>query len=410
MEKISNPQNIQIENYNYDLPDSRIAKYPLPERDSSKLLVYRSGRIVDASFKDISEYLPQDSLMVFNNTKVIQARLQFRKDTGAKIEIFCLEPHSPSDYLMSFQQTQKCNWLCLVGNSKKWKEDSLFLPITMGGKELTLQAQRMGKVGDASEIQFTWDNTTVTFADILDAVGELPIPPYLNRKTEDADIETYQTVYSKVIGSVAAPTAGLHFTPHVLEQIEAKGIERAEVTLHVGAGTFKPVQAEAIGGHEMHSELITVKRELIESLLSKKDRKVVAVGTTSVRSLESLYYIGVILADDKQDYQNLLVPQWMPYESEYKLSMEEALSNILRYMDVNGLDVMVAHTAIMIAPSYKYKIVDAIVTNFHQPKSTLLLLVSAFVQGDNWEQIYKHALDNNYRFLSYGDSSLLLND
>lgn len=409
MMQISNPRNIQIENYNYDLPDSRIAKYPLTERDSSKLLVYRSGAIVDASFKEISEYLPKNSLMVFNNTKVIQARLQFQKDTGAKVEVFCLEPHIPSDYLMSFQQTEKCNWLCLVGNSKKWKEGILSLDIIIAGKELTLQAERLERIGDSSEIQFSWNNAEVTFADILDAIGELPIPPYLNRKTEESDIKTYQTVYSKIIGSVAAPTAGLHFTPKVLKEIEAKGIERAEVTLHVGAGTFKPVQAEEIGGHDMHSELISVRKETIESLLSKKGRKIVAVGTTSVRTLESLYYLGIVLADEKVS-EDLFVPQWMPYENTMIISVEESLSNILRYLDVHELDVLVAHTAIMIAPSYEYKVVDAIVTNFHQPKSTLLLLVSAFTKGDNWTKIYIHALDNDYRFLSYGDSSLLLND
>lgn len=409
MMQISNPRNIQIENYNYDLPDSRIAKYPLTERDSSKLLVYRSGAIVDASFKEISEYLPKNSLMVFNNTKVIQARLQFQKDTGAKVEIFCLEPHIPSDYLMSFQQTEKCNWLCLVGNSKKWKEGILSLDIIVAGKELTLRAERLERIGDSSEIQFSWNNAEVTFADILDAIGELPIPPYLNRKTEESDIKTYQTVYSKIIGSVAAPTAGLHFTPKVLKEIEAKGIERAEVTLHVGAGTFKPVQAEEIGGHDMHSELISVRKETIESLLSKKDRKIVAVGTTSVRTLESLYYLGIVLADEKVS-EDLFVPQWMPYENTMIISVEESLSNILRYLNVHELDVLVAHTAIMIAPSYEYKVVDAIVTNFHQPKSTLLLLVSAFTKGDNWTKIYTHALDSDYRFLSYGDSSLLLND
>ena len=409
MMQISNPRNIQIENYNYDLPDSRIAKYPLTERDSSKLLVYRSEAIVDASFKEISEYLPKNSLMVFNNTKVIQARLQFQKDTGAKVEVFCLEPHIPSDYLMSFQQTEKCNWLCLVGNSKKWKEGILSLDIIVTGNKLTLQAERLERIGDSSEIQFSWNNAEVTFADILDAIGELPIPPYLNRKTEESDIKTYQTVYSKIIGSVAAPTAGLHFTPKVLKEIEAKGIERAEVTLHVGAGTFKPVQAEEIGGHDMHSELISVRKETIESLLSKKDKKIVAVGTTSVRTLESLYYLGIVLADEKVS-EDLFVPQWMPYENTMIISVEESLSNILRYLNVHELDVLVAHTAIMIAPSYEYKVVDAIVTNFHQPKSTLLLLVSAFTKGDNWTKIYTHALDSDYRFLSYGDSSLLLND
>lgn len=409
MVKISNPRDIQINDYNYDLPDSRIAKYPLPQRDSSKLLIYKSEQIVDASFSSIVDYLPQNSLMVFNNTKVIQARLQFQKGTGAKIEIFCLEPHSPSDYLMSFQQTESCSWLCLVGNSKKWKDGLLSIDIAIDERVVKLTAERLSKVGDSSEIRFSWDNNSITFADILDAIGELPIPPYLNRKTEESDNNTYQTVYSKIIGSVAAPTAGLHFTPTVLEQIDAKGIEREEVTLHVGAGTFKPVQSHEIGGHAMHSELISVKREIIEHLVSKRDKKVIAVGTTSVRTLESLYYLGVILEDDNID-GDLMVPQWMPYETKVELSVEKSLSNILHYLDKHQLDVLTAHTAIMIAPTYTYKIVNAIVTNFHQPQSTLLLLVSAFTKGDNWKQIYKHALDNDYRFLSYGDSSLLLND
>lgn len=405
---ISNPRNIQIDNFDYELPDDRIAKYPLAERDSSKLLVYKKGEIIDERFASISDYLPEDSLMIFNNTKVIQARLQFQKETGAKVEIFCLEPFSPADYLMSFQQIEHCSWLCLVGNSKKWKEGKLTQEINIGGKNVTLSAERLERVGDSSEICFSWNDSSITFADILDAVGELPIPPYLNRKTEESDINTYQTVYSKIIGSVAAPTAGLHFTPKVLANIESKGIVRAEVTLHVGAGTFKPVQASEIGGHDMHSELISVKKETIELLLTKKTKKVVAVGTTSVRTLESLYYLGVLLGNDLN--AELFVPQWLPYENEVNITMEESLSNILHYLNVNQLDVLVAHTAIMIAPSYQYKIVNAIVTNFHQPKSTLLLLVSAFTKGDNWKNIYNHALENGYRFLSYGDSSLLLNE
>lgn len=405
---ISNPRNIQIDNFDYELPDDRIAKYPLAERDSSKLLVYKKGEIIDERFASISDYLPEDSLMIFNNTKVIQARLQFQKETGAKIEIFCLEPFSPTDYLMSFQQTENCSWLCLVGNSKKWKEGKLTQEINIGGKNVTLSAERLERVGDSFEICFSWNDSSITFADILDAVGELPIPPYLNRKTEESDINTYQTVYSKIIGSVAAPTAGLHFTPKVLANIESKGIVRAEVTLHVGAGTFKPVQASEIGGHDMHSELISVKRETVELLLAQKTKKVVAVGTTSVRTLESLYYLGVLLGNDLN--AELFVSQWLPYENEVNITMEESLSNILHYLNVNQLDVLVAHTAIMIAPSYQYKIVNAIVTNFHQPKSTLLLLVSAFTKGDNWKQIYNHALENGYRFLSYGDSSLLLNE
>lgn len=405
--EISKTQKIAIESYDYDLPDHRIAKYPLTERDSSKLLIYRGKEISDAIFKDLPTYLSADSLMVFNNTKVIQARLLFSKETGAQIEIFCLEPYSPSDYLSSFQQVNECTWLCLVGNSKKWKEGALTLAVTIGGKELKVSAERLGRVKDANEIKFSWDNPQITFADILDAVGELPIPPYLNRKTEESDLETYQTVYSKIIGSVAAPTAGLHFTGRVFEALENKGITKQELTLHVGAGTFKPVQSAEIGQHEMHAELISVRKDFLEALIGNKGQ-VVAVGTTSVRTLESLYYLGVILKDKANYSSDLFVSQWMPYADENNnLSVDEALQNIIKFLDEMGQETLLAHTAIMIAPGYQFKIVDALVTNFHQPKSTLLLLVSCFVGEENWKSIYNHALKNDYRFLSYGDSSLL---
>lgn len=405
--KISNTRKIRIESYDYDLPDNRIAKYPLLERDTSKLLVYRENKISDTVFKNLAEYLPSDSLMVFNNTKVIQARLLFKKETGAQIEIFCLEPHLPNDYLTNFQQTEKCSWICLVGNSKKWKEGTLTLDVEINSHLVSIMAERIGKVKDASEIRFSWSDSAVTFADILEAVGELPIPPYLNRKTEDSDLKSYQTVYSKIIGSVAAPTAGLHFTDKVLIDLDKKGITRKELTLHVGAGTFKPVQAEQIGGHDMHSELISVTKEFIEALINHKGQ-VVAVGTTSVRSLESLYYLGVIL-DDKANYSpDLHISQWMPYDEKNNLlTTDKALENLIRYLDATDQDVLYAHTAIMIAPGYDFKVVDALVTNFHQPKSTLLLLVSCFVGEENWTSIYKYALENDYRFLSYGDSSLL---
>lgn len=407
--KISDPRHIQIEDYDYPLEDSRIAKYPLKERDSSKLLVYRNGEITDASFKDLPSYLQDNCLMVFNNTKVIHARLIFRKETGARIELFCLEPLSPNDYLSNFQQREHCSWVCLIGNSKKWKEGSLTFEIKVGEKEVVLKAECLEKVKDANEVRFSWNDPSFTFAEILDAVGELPIPPYLNRETEESDLETYQTVYSKIIGSVAAPTAGLHFTPAVLSAIEDKGIKREEVTLHVGAGTFKPVQSKEIGDHAMHAELISVKREVIESLLKNVDKKIVAVGTTSVRTLESLYYVGVILSKSVNQ-EELFVPQWIPYEADATLTKEEALKNILHYLDQINSNVLIAHTAIIIAPGYEFKIVDKIITNFHQPKSTLLLLVSAFTKEDNWKKIYDHALAHQYRFLSYGDSSLLSRD
>lgn len=407
--KNSDPRHIQIEDYDYQLDDNRIAKYPLKERDASKLLVYKTGGITDAAFSDISSFLPEDSLMVFNNTKVIHARLIFQKETGARIELFCLEPLKPNDYLTNFQQTKECSWLCLIGNAKKWKEGILSLPVKIGTKELVLKAERLDRIKDANEIRFFWDDSSFSFADILDAVGELPIPPYLNRKTEESDLETYQTVYSKIIGSVAAPTAGLHFTSRVLSDIDAKGIIREEVTLHVGAGTFKPVQSKEIGEHAMHAELISVKRDTIANLLKNVDKKVIAVGTTSVRTLESLYYIGAIIAQGKLK-EELFVPQWTPYDSPSELTKKEALECILNYLDETHTEVLVAHTAIIIAPGYEFKIVDHIVTNFHQPKSTLLLLVSAFTKNDQWKKIYDHALSQDYRFLSYGDSSLLARD
>lgn len=406
--EILNPQNIHIHAYDYDLPDNRIAKYPLTERDSSKLLIYRNGNISDHIFRSLPEYLPTESLMVFNNTKVIQARLHFKKKTGAQIEIFCLEPHSPHDYLLNFQQTDKCSWICLVGNSKKWKEGELYKQLEIKGTRIEIKAKRLQSYGDSHIVEFLWDNTTISFADILESIGELPIPPYLNRKTEEQDKETYQTIYSKIKGSVAAPTAGLHFTDNIISSLQNKGIATTEVTLHVGAGTFKPVKSDLIKDHEMHSEFISVKRDVIERLVNQKG-KVIAVGTTSVRTLESLYYIGELLAE--KETQEIKVEQWQPYKKESNiLSKEEALNNILSYLDKHHLTTLVANTQIMIAPGYEFKIVDGIITNFHQPKSTLLLLVSAFVGDGNWHKIYEHALNNDYRFLSYGDSSLLLKE
>ncbi|MFV0420087.1 MAG: tRNA preQ1(34) S-adenosylmethionine ribosyltransferase-isomerase QueA [Dysgonomonas sp.] len=405
---ISNPKNIRIEDYNYDLPDSRIAKYPLPERDSSKLLVYKNGEIEDAGFKDLKDYLPENSLLIFNNTKVIQARLHFQKATGAQIEIFCLEPHSPNDYLLNFQQTQRCSWVCLIGNLKKWKEGDLTKDIEIKGQHIIITARRIQQAGDSHVIVFEWNKSEYTFSELLEAIGELPIPPYLNRDTEENDKQTYQTVYSKIDGSVAAPTAGLHFTEDVLDSLKKKGIETTEVTLHVGAGTFRPVKSEQIKDHIMHSEFISVRKDVIEQIL-KYEGAILAVGTTSVRTLESLYYIGLKLSDKAS--ADLNVSQWEAYEaSGDKLSVKDSLSNILAYLDALGLDTLVAHTQIIIAPGYEFKIVKGIVTNFHQPQSTLLLLVSAFVGNRDWIKIYKHAIDGGYRFLSYGDSSLLLNE
>ncbi len=404
-------KHIQIAEYNYPLPDERIAKFPLAERDHSKLLVYNKGAVSHDIFYNLPNYLPKGALMVYNNTKVIQARLHFNKETGALIEVFCLEPIQPNDYVLNFQQTKHCAWLCLVGNLKKWKEGSLRKEIDVKGKKIVLKATRGEMHGTSHWIDFDWDDDSITFADILEGVGELPIPPYLNRKTEESDKKTYQTVYSKIKGSVAAPTAGLHFTDKVLKDIDAHGIEREEVTLHVGAGTFKPVKSEEIEGHEMHSEYIFVTKHTIERLLAH-DASAIAVGTTSVRTLESLYYIGVTLQSNPDASENdLHVRQWMPYEyadsEPNPISAKQALQNIKDYLDRNALDALHTSTQIIIAPGYDYKIVKMLVTNFHQPQSTLLLLVSAFVKGD-WHKIYDYALANDFRFLSYGDSSLLI--
>ena len=400
-------EQIRIEEFNYPLPDERIAKFPLTKRDESKLLVYRNGKIDEAVFKQLSDYLPQGSMLVYNNTRVIQARMLFQKETGAQIEVFCLEPVIPHDYALVFQQTESCSWLCLVGNLKKWKEGALHKTIRMDDKEVVLSAERIKTTGDSHLVRFSWNNPQVTFAELLDGAGILPIPPYLHRETRESDLQTYQTVYSKIKGSVAAPTAGLHFTPEVLAGLDAKGFTREEVTLHVGAGTFKPVKSEVIGDHEMHTEFISVRRSAIENIRTNLGR-VIAVGTTSVRTLESLYYMGRTLVNNPDaTSEELVVTQWTPYHETEEVTAHEALTALLDYLDRNQTDTLLSATQIMIAPGYEFKIVKGIITNFHQPKSTLLLLISAFVNG-NWKSIYNYALDNDFRFLSYGDSSLLL--
>ena len=414
-------KEIHISDYNYELPDERIAKYPKAERDQSKLLVYRSGEVSEDVFCHLPSHLPKGALMVFNNTKVIQARLHFRKaneqgeHTGALIEVFLLEPAVPADYEQMFQQTHSCQWLCLIGNLKKWKSG----PLTIEHGSLTIKATRKGEQGTSQLVEFEWEGQ-YSFAEVLDTLGELPIPPYLNRRTEESDKTTYQTVYSKIKGSVAAPTAGLHFTERVLADIDACGIEREEVTLHVGAGTFRPVKSETIGEHPMHTEYIAVRRHTIERLLAHAG-KAIAVGTTSVRTLESLYYMGLkVLANPDIAEDELHVNQWEPYGASLTESGAltndnvtgepspcEALQALLDWMDRRGLTVLHSSTQIIIAPGYDYKIVKMLVTNFHQPQSTLLLLVSAFVKGD-WHKIYDYALAHDFRFLSYGDSSLLI--
>lgn len=378
-------KHIHIKDYNYELPDERIAKYPVAQRDHSKLLIYNKGEISEDMFYNISKYLPAGSLMVFNNTRVIHARIHFKKSTGALIEVFLLEPAIPSDYELMFQTRGACSWLCMVGNLKKWKEGQLSRKFNINGHEIVLSATRGKAQGTSHWIDFSWNDTEVTFTDILEAVGELPIPPYLNRESQESDNVTYQTVYSKVNGSVAAPTAGLHFTDNVLNAIDAHGIEREELTLHVGAGTFKPVKSEDISGHDMHTEYICVKRSTIENLI-KHNASAIAVGTTSVRTLESLYYIGARLDKQPEAAESQLhITQWEPYDTHPTIQPVDALQNIVDYLDRNGLNAIHCSTQIIIAPGYDYKIVKMLVTNFHQPQSTLLLLVSAFVHGD-WKK------------------------
>ena len=416
-------KHIHISDYNYDLPDSRIAKFPVSPRDTSKLLVYRHGEISDDIFYNLPKYLPQKSLMVFNNTKVIQARMHFRKETGALIEVFLMEPAAPTDYELMFQTRGECSWLCMVGNLKKWKEGSLVRTFDVAGSTINFKATMRRDIIDTKSggtnywVDFAWDNPQVSFAEILDAVGELPIPPYLNRETQDSDKTTYQTVYSKIKGSVAAPTAGLHFTDKVLAAIDAAGVRREELTLHVGAGTFKPVKSEEIDGHIMHTEYVCVRRDTLQTLLDY-DCCAIAVGTTSVRTLESLYYMGVKLeANPDAAEEDLHVCQWEPYEKADGtpvggnlidgITPQKAISNIIAWLDKNNLKTLHSSTQIIIAPGYEYKIVKVLVTNFHQPQSTLLLLVSAFLKGD-WRNVYDYALSHDFRFLSYGDSSILI--
>ncbi|MDR1344895.1 MAG: S-adenosylmethionine:tRNA ribosyltransferase-isomerase [Tannerellaceae bacterium] len=401
-------RQIRIDAYDYALPDERIARYPLQQRDESKLLVYRGGTMEVDCFRNITQRLPEGALLVFNNTRVIRARLLFRKDTGAMIEVFCLEPAEPCDYTLALGQTGRCTWHCLIGNLRKWKDGDLHKTVCVNGRRINLRAGRLQQSGDMHLVDFSWDDEACTFADILECAGVLPIPPYLRRQTEDSDSETYQTVYSSINGSVAAPTAGLHFTPATLAALDVGGFGREELTLHVGAGTFKPVHKDTIGEHLMHTEYISVNRSSIERIMQNRGR-IIAVGTTSVRSLESLYYAGLILSrNPKASVAKLTVPQWMPYDDDADaIDVDRALQNVMDYLDARRLDKLVMSTSIMIAPGYDFKITGGMVTNFHQPRSTLLLLVSAFTGGD-WEHIYAYALEHGFRFLSYGDSSLLL--
>jgi S-adenosylmethionine:tRNA ribosyltransferase-isomerase len=400
---------ISIGDYAYDLPDDKIAKYPLTERDQSKLLVWTNGQIQDAQFRNLPDFLPPKSLLIFNNTKVIRARIHFRKETGARIEIFCLDPVDPADYQIAFQTTHSCIWKCMIGNQKKWKGDCLRKTIWIDDTEVELCAEQTDPENNKSLIRFSWNNPEFEFSRIIEHAGSLPIPPYLNRETEQSDLERYQTVYSKIKGSVAAPTAGLHFTEKVFNHLKEEAHELAELTLHVGAGTFQPVKSDTISGHEMHSEHFYISRDFLNKLINHSGYKI-AVGTTSVRTLESLYWLGVQAHQNAQiTIDDLKVSQWEAYQNvENELPVNAALKSLIGLLDRHKTDYLSASTQIIIAPGYVFRIVDGLITNFHQPQSTLLLLISAYL-GEEWRRIYKHALANDYRFLSYGDSNLYLN-
>lgn len=395
---------IKISDYTYILPDSKIAKYPLQSREDSKVLIFENGLISDSKFSNLDAILPEKSIMVLNNTKVVPARLIFQKKSGAHIEILCLEPYFPAEYNQSFAQNKFCTWKCLVGNSKRWKEGYVYF-YSNGNAELEkydLKAKIVGKENDKTLVEFSWNNGII-FSDLMDKCGKVPIPPYLNREAEDLDTDRYQTLYAQIRGSIAAPTAGLHFSEDVLKKISEKGIEIENICLHVGAGTFIPVKSEFISDHNMHSELFSITKNTIQNLINKGDKKIIAVGTTSTRTLESLYYLGVNCIENKSIEP---VKQWDPYNKNYKYSTNEALEALLEWMNKNKRDYIETKTGIIIVPGFQFRIVDVLITNFHQPNSTLLLLIAAFV-GDYWRDIYSYALANNFRFLSYGDSSIL---
>lgn len=400
---------IHIEDFSYDLPDERIAKYPLAQRDSSKLLIYKEGECRESVFNHLPENLPENAIMVFNDTKVVPARMFFKRDTGAVIEIFCLEPVEPSEYVSAFASTAVCRWKAVIGNSKRWKDDVLSYDIeeAFAGKDadelrkVDLKAKLISRDGQTGVVEFSW-KSGIPFSNVLDLCGKMPIPPYLNRDTENIDLERYQTTYARVRGSVAAPTAGLHFTDRTMSDIQSKGIDIQKVCLHVGAGTFLPVKTSLVSEHPMHREPFVVKASFLKDILNG-ERKLIAVGTTSVRTLESLYYVGVSIIENGKPED---VEQWAPYTRTYNYSLKESISAILKYLENNGLEELKVGTRIIILPGFQFRLVDILVTNFHQPQSTLLLLVSAFVNGD-WHNIYDFALGNGFRFLSYGDSSVL---
>lgn len=403
---------ISTSDYAYNLHEDKIAKYPLAERDQSKLLIWKNGQIQDEQFQKLQEFLPASSLLVFNNTKVIRARIHFLKETGARIEVFCLDPIDPSDYQIAFQTTQTCTWKCMIGNQKKWKGERLRKTIRIDETDIELCAEQTDPRNNKSLVRFSWNNHDFEFSRIIENAGSLPIPPYLNRETEQSDLERYQTVYSKIKGSVAAPTAGLHFTEKVFSNLKNAGHQLAELTLHVGAGTFQPVKSETISGHEMHSEHFYIRRDFLNQLLHfHHEGKIIAVGTTSVRTLESLYWLGIqAKVNPELEVTDLKVSQWEAYEDhKNELPACEAFKLLIGLLDRYQTDFLSASTQIIIAPGYRFRVTDGLITNFHQPQSTLLLLISAYL-GDEWKTIYAHALANNYRFLSYGDSNLYLKE
>jgi len=404
------PDTVSIEHYNYPLPQERIAQYPLEKRDESKLLVFNNSTQT-AKFKSVADFLPEKSLLVFNDTKVVQARLNFQKESGAAIEIFCLEPHEPTREIQeAFQLKETSVWKCLVGNRKKWKSGILKMDFELDGKKAELTAERLNDIEESSFIRFRWTPEHLTFSEVLEESGKVPLPPYMHRKAEDGDRERYQTIYAQHDGSVAAPTAGLHFTDTVFEALRKKSIDSDYVTLHVGAGTFRPVSSETVSEHQMHTEQILVKRSLIEKLIIKTEESLIAVGTTSIRTLESLFWLGT-----KMHYfpnqESYTLSQWEAYDlaEKSRLSRKEALNEILLFLERKQEDIFRSETQILIGPGYEFQIIDGMITNFHQPKSTLLLLISAYL-GDAWKSIYDYALKNDFRFLSYGDSCLFLKD
>jgi S-adenosylmethionine:tRNA ribosyltransferase-isomerase len=394
----------ELQEFVYSLPENRIAQYPLEERSCSKLLIYKAGNIQEGIFSNISSLLPSDSLLVFNDTRVIQARLRFIKETGAAIEVFCLEPHTPSDYALSLGAQGSCIWKCMIGNSKRWKSGVISLPLLIRDMQVVLHAERLTNEGDSSLLKFIWDVSSISFAEILEAVGEVPLPPYLNRPPEASDKGRYQTVYARQDGSVAAPTAGLHFTQEILDTLRLRGIQSAKLCLHVGAGTFKPVQTSYISEHEMHNEHFFVSKKFVQQLLDHSG-PVVAVGTTCVRSMESLYQLGRNMLTNPESKDVLQVAQWSSME-ESDYSKKECLQAILDRLEAERSELLEASTQIMIIPGYRFRITDILITNFHQPGSTLLMLIAAFI-GEDWKEVYNYALEHEFRFLSYGDSNLL---